>query len=836
MENRINFGIDLGTTNSAIAKFVKGNVEVFTDPKATGTSTLPSVVYYKPDNIIVGSRARTFLARDAKNVFSTFKRKMGTTESFKVESLNQSKTPVELSAEVLKELKMFIRTGEQIDAVVITVPASFEFPQIKATQEAGYLAGFRQVLTLQEPVAASLAYAYKKKENDLKSGQWLVYDLGGGTFDIALMKLQDGEIKVLDHEGNNFLGGIEFDDLIVEKLMIPFLNKKYRFNDLEYESIKSKSNKNNSLYFKLLYLAEQAKMQLSALNSTEVELVNIVDDDKTEVDTVLIITRSEFEALIKDEVDKTIELIKKILVRKGLKSSDILFTLMVGGSTYIPYVRKRVEEILQIPNNCDIDPTTAIAIGAAYYAGSKDKNFTTEENRLNSHSLKVRFAYQKNSLDDEEMLAIRIDGNVEGLYYQITREDKGFDSGKKKLTTRISEDLPLVKESYNLFKFIILDEQNNIVDTEIELIGIAHGTPVFLDAPISHDFCIEVDNLEGIDDRTKPLLIFQKGSIPPLKWKRPLPLSKSLIKGTEDKLIIKILEGPHTSIVEALNIVAYLEITGKMIERDILKGTEIDIKVELSENNELKATAYLVMSNQEFNVPVAIKDRATIVGRLKDDVNSLTNKIEKEIKQAIEIEDYEMAKRLNELKPKIEELEITTNKIPDDDGSDKKFQVDDAKRKLAHQFHEITKHKQMSLLKAKYFEDKDWCKQIVDENGNDHDHKLFNDIVAREQVFLISITPIKITEAIDELIDLGSNILWRTPSFLEARFKRLIEKPQIFNDQEQAKVWIEAGHFAIQNKNYDKLREVNWGLISLTPKPPKGRDDYDDRIITGIRG
>src|SRR5580704_17937695 len=133
MEKMINFGIDLGTTNSAVAKFVKGQVEVFKNPLETGKETLPSVVYYKADKIIVGSRARTYLERDAKNVFSSFKRKMGTSESFKVKNLDQSKTPVELSSEVLKELKGFVHTGEQVDAAVITIPASFDVIQSNAT-------------------------------------------------------------------------------------------------------------------------------------------------------------------------------------------------------------------------------------------------------------------------------------------------------------------------------------------------------------------------------------------------------------------------------------------------------------------------------------------------------------------------------------------------------------------------------------------------------------------------------------------------------------------------------------------------------------------------------
>ena len=233
MENSINFGIDLGTTNSAIAKFVKGDVIVFNNPQDQGRSSLPSVVFYKKDKIVVGPKAKEYLERDPKNVVGLFKRKMGTSESFQIKSLNDSKTPIDLSAQVLKELKTFVNTGDSVESVVITIPASFDSIQSKATKEAGKQAGFKQVVLLQEPIAASLAYANMKKSKVLSDGHWLVYDLGGGTFDVALVRMKDGEMKIVDHEGDNFLGGTDFDRLIIEKLIIPKILEKHTFEDLE---------------------------------------------------------------------------------------------------------------------------------------------------------------------------------------------------------------------------------------------------------------------------------------------------------------------------------------------------------------------------------------------------------------------------------------------------------------------------------------------------------------------------------------------------------------------------------------------------------------------------
>lgn len=818
MEKMINYGIDLGTTNSAIAKFVKGEVEVFKNPLETGKETLPSLVYYKKDKVVVGTNARTYFERDAENVFGNFKRKMGTTESFKVKSINQSKTPIELSAEVLKELKGFVHSGESFDAAVITIPASFDVIQSNATKEAGYLAGFKQVILLQEPIAASLAYANKHKERDLENGQWLVYDLGGGTFDVALIKIKDGEMKVLDHEGDNFLGGADFDNLIVENLVIPYLNKNYKFNDLENE-MKSRSGKLNKFYLRVMILAENAKITLSSRTSAEIEIRDITDDNGEEIDISIDITRSEFEGVIKEYIDKTLDMIKKILVRHSLKPSDIQFTLMVGGSTYTPYVRKRVEEILQIPINCDIDPTTAIAIGAAYYAGTKEKSFDQGDKKKTTTGIKVRLAFQKTSQEDEEILAGRIEGNIDGLFYQITREDKGYDSGRKPLTNRISEDLPLVKNSYNFFRLTVLDDKNNVVETDAELIGIAQGKYNVAGQPLPHDICLETDNNPELEtNSTKLDLFFQKNTILPQKRVKQYTLHKSIIKGGNEKIVINVLEGPQSSLPEANQSIGYIEIDGNKVSRDILRGTEIEITLEMSESRDLKVTVYIPMSDQQFSEVFNPSQRHLPVGKLQDEVETLNEKLESEIEEAVEREDYETAEQLTALKKKVDALVLNSNSLTSDDVTIKMYQLENTKREIAQEIDNATRDKRISILKIKYNEDKDWCKKIVDENGNDHDHKIYGEIIGREQVFLNSITPVKIMEAIEELVDLGSNILWRTPDFLEARFRRLIEKPQLFNDQEQAKSLIEAGNMAITNKNFDRLREINWGLISLLPK------------------
>ncbi|MDW8297249.1 MAG: Hsp70 family protein [Raineya sp.] len=810
----INFGIDLGTTNSVIAKFVKGEVHVFTNPTDFGRNTLPSVVAFRKDRIFVGSKAQEFAEKDPKNVISRFKRKMGTSESYKIPVLNQSKSPIELSAQVLKELKNFVQTGETLDSAVITIPASFDTIQSNATKEAGLLAGFKQVVLLQEPIAASLAYANKKKNKELTDGQWLVYDLGGGTFDVALVKIKEGEMKVLDHEGDNFLGGTDFDDEIVKKIIIPKLESVGNFSDLESQ-MTSASGKYNGKFLALRFLAEKAKIALSTQTSEEIN-VQITDEDGNDIDEYISISRSEFESIIKPSIDATIEMVKKILVRNSLVAKDLQFVLMVGGSTFIPFVRKRVEEMLQIPVNCDIDPTTAVAIGAAYYAGTKPKSFEKDDKNKKNVSLKVRMAYEKASKEKEEYFAAKIEGNTDGLFYRIMREDGGFDTGLKPLSKQISEDLPLVENAYNFFKFTVYDAQNNIIETDAELIGINSGYGI-TGQPLPNDICLEVDDLEL--GRTRLELIFQKNSVLPIRKTITKPLNKTLVKGSTESIRISVLEGSHLALPEANLSIGFLEIKGNQVVRDISKGSDIEITIEISESRDLTISAYLTMADQEFKQIFNPKERHTPINILVEQVKELSEKLESEISEATEREDYETAKNLQSLKKQMTEILTQCEKLSIDDITDNRYQLEDSKRKLAQEIDNLTKDKRIQVAKNDYLETKEKCAELVNDNGNDYERKVFNDIVSREKAFLTSNSPLKIQEATDELHTLIIQILWRTPEFIVGIFKDLAQNQRVrMNDQQQAGMLIEAGVKSIKENDWDKLGEVNQRLISLLPK------------------
>ena len=832
MSEMINFAIDLGTTNSLIAKFTKGDVEVFKNPIGFKES-LPSVVGFRSDRILVGEQARTYAEKDPKNVASQFKRKMGTTESFKIKAIGQSKTPIELSAFVLKELKGFIHTGEVPKATVITIPASFDMVQSNATKEAGHLAGFKQVVLLQEPIAASLAYANKEKNLDLKNSQWIVYDLGGGTFDVALVKIVEGELKVVDHEGDNYLGGADFDALIVEKLIVPQLEKRGRFTDL-LAQMKSESGRFNRLWSSLLNKAEEAKIELSSRSSAEVDLSRsgVEDEDGKAIEDYITITRSELEALIKDAVDITAAMLKKILTRNSLRPQDLEFVLMVGGSTYTPFVRKRIEEVLGIRVNTGIDPTNAIAVGAAYFAATREIYLgdNSAEKPVQSGALRVKVSYERASQEVEEIFAAKVEGDVTGLFYRMTREDGGYDSGLKKLTPRINEDLPLQEDAYNLFTFKIYDGHNNVVPADVDSIQIAHGKYSVAGQLLPEDLSLVKDDLNTGD--TKLDAVFAKNSVLPARTKKTVDASKMIVHGSDDEIRIIIVEGPSDNHSSVNKTVGYLAISGKRLKRDLLRGTEIDLTFEISESRDLRVEAYVNPSGPEFSQIFAPASRHLPVEALMQQVEMLEMRLAKEEAEALSDESYEVVEKLEELRGPVKELHGEAMLLALDDVTDERYKLDDRKRKIAGELYQLTSGKLLARLRGDYETGKDEVTDIVNESGNDHERRQLHEIVAREHTFLNSTNPQKIEAATDQLHRISFQILRRTPDFLVGWFHHLVGRRETFNDQLQARNLIEAGNKHLATDDYEKLLEVNTRLHSLLPQEEK--DSKEMRNYTGI--
>lgn len=826
----INFGIDLGTTNSLIAKFDRGTVEVFKNP--TGfKETLPSVVGFRNNRILVGEQARAFVERDPKNVVSRFKRKMGTTEAFKIKSLDTSMSPIDLSAFVLKELKAFVHSGEKAEAVVLTIPASFDTVQANATKEAGYKAGFKQVVLLQEPIAASLAFANKEKDADLKNSQWIVYDLGGGTFDVALVRIVEGELTVVDHEGDNYLGGSDFDALIVEHLIVPEIQKRGDFGD-HLAEMKSEKGKYNRLWHILLHKAEEAKVALSTKTSADIDF-DIEDESGNTINCFMEITRSEFEALIKDPVDNTANMLKQILARNSLTSGDLQFVLMVGGSTYVPYVRQRIEESLGIRVNTAIDPTNAIAIGAAYFAATKEiKLDHAQSPKLPAAKgeLKVKVSYNKASQEEEELFSAKIEGDTEGLYYRITRSDGAFDSGIRELKQRVVEDLPLLGGAYNLFTFKVYNAANDEIPCDIETIQIAHGKYSVAGQMLPEDLSLVKDDVSLKDTRLER--IFARNSVLPSRTKKTVEVGKTIIHGSVEELRIIVVEGPSEHHSSTNKPIGVLVISGKQVSRDVLKGTEIDLTFEMSESRDLTVSAFVNATGQEFSQVFDPKLRAVPVDTLAGEINLLEIRLSREIEDADQNQNYEVLAELKKLQGEVDELVGEAALLRIDDVTDDRFKLEDKKRRVAQRIHHLTAGKKLEEAKIQYQEAKHDVMAIVSELGDDRERHQLEEFLAREHAVVTSTSSEKVDAATNALESLRFQILGRSPQFLIGMFEHLVARRTAMNDQIQAKSLIDAGRRYAANEDWDDLRIVNGRLWDLLPQPEQQSDDF--KHFTGI--
>ena len=346
-------GIDLGTTNSCVAVLEGGEPKVIVTPE--GDRTTPSVVAFKNGEELVGITAKRQAVTNPTNTISSIKRLMGTGE--KVEAEGKKYTPEEISAKILMKLKKDAESylGEKVTKAVITVPAYFNDAQRQATKNAGKIAGLEVERIINEPTAASLAYGLDKQD---KNQTILVYDLGGGTFDVSILEIGDGLFEVKSTAGNNHLGGDDFDKVVMDYIVAEF--KKEHGIDLSGDKMAMQRIKD---------AAEKAKKDLSGMSTTNINLPFISQTADGPVHLDMNLSKAKFEDLCRDLFDSTMEPVRKALSDAKLKASDIDEVLLVGGSTRIPYIQELVKKELGKEPNKSVNPDEVVAMGAAIQGG-----------------------------------------------------------------------------------------------------------------------------------------------------------------------------------------------------------------------------------------------------------------------------------------------------------------------------------------------------------------------------------------------------------------------------------------------------------------------------------
>ncbi|MDO4497543.1 MAG: Hsp70 family protein [Bacteroidales bacterium] len=597
---KIDYGIDLGTTNSAICRMEKGapvikKIEVTDD-------TMPSCVFFnRKQGIVVGSSAYRSMKSDKKrathpweaeasNAFVEFKRTMGTDKKYFSSHMGRDYSSEELSAEVLKTLKSFI-TDDEIKSVVITVPAKFTVNQKTATLEAAKLAGFEHCELLQEPIAASMAYGLSSNEKD---GFWMVFDFGGGTFDAALLKVEDGIMQVFATEGDNYLGGKNLDYAIVDEAIIPYLEENFTLVD-----IMADSSKKTLLRDAMKTYAEDVRNQLSFKQKEDIisNLGDLGEDDLgEELELDLTITQEHAFSIMRPYYQKAVDICKRLLDKNNMIGEQLNKLILVGGPTNCPLIKQMLKE--QITPNVDdsIDPMTAVATGAALYASTLDAEVKLDDVKKEKEVI-FDLTFESMSVAASEWVSIKIKSGAEKVNVEFVRADNAWASGKVEVDTMGNVvELNFIEGRSNAFVINTYDQFGNKLPCFPNEITIIQGSKVG-SATLPYNIGIAKWN----DEKRKAVFQQARGlekdkTLPAIGVINDLKTNNELRAGiSADVIKIPIYQAESDSQGKSAvyqEYVADVTVSGDDVDESIPENSNVDVTIKVDSSERMTIKVY----------------------------------------------------------------------------------------------------------------------------------------------------------------------------------------------------------------------------------------------------
>ena len=734
---KMKYGIDLGTTNSAICKMEHG------EPKIIKTTTqkdiLPSCVAFSGNGrIIVGDKAVAQLNKDRlqalrsdglfeknKNVFVEFKRTMGLdtiyhSENMRAKDKKADYNSEELSSEILKELKTLASNAsdnERINSVVVTIPARFNAQQSEATVRAASLAGFDNCFLLQEPVAAATAYAFATGS---KNGYWLVFDFGGGTFDAALLDVQEGVMTVVDTGGNAFLGGKNLDYAIVDEILLPKLKQKYVIQNL----LKDNERK-QKLREALKPHAEEIKNELSTQESWDIidDFADLGEDDLGNgIPLELSVSQEELQPVLAPLFQKAIDLCKELLGRNHLTGSQIDKLILVGGPTLSPVVRRMLQE--QITPNVDasIDPMTAVAKGAAIYAATieepKPKAVGNETKKDDVIILDLKY----NSGAVKEKAPVSVMPTNRNLFIQLRRQDGSWSSDKTEIGKgAVIQCLLDLGKKVNVFTVILTDDKGNTYNCEPKEIPIIIGVkPPTQTLP--YNIGIEIMDVERDRAVFMPIKGLEKNQPTRAEGEKTgLYTMCDIVPGDEASMVrIPVYEGDNntegTSTIYNKHVFD-VELTGDDVPQLVPKNSEINIKIVVEKD----MAKTLIATFPKYGITIEKKieigtsgNSAEKLKRFYDDAESRLKSFQKSsaIPQS-EISD--VADKLADVKHRFD----AESQEPDG-----KEHLMESLREVYRQLEEVEKRHEWDTIEAELRHEFDRLEEANNDLGNKHDQEV----------------------------------------------------------------------------------------------------------------
>ncbi|MFZ5517081.1 MAG: Hsp70 family protein [Candidatus Zhuqueibacterota bacterium] len=812
----IDFGIDLGTTNSSIAVIKGTEVEVFKNNE--NSEITPSAVYIdKKNSLFTGNAAKSMLESDLENSASEFKLKMGTSfEKVFVRSGRRMK-PEDMSAEILKALKSDVRqrTGEDVQAAVITVPAAFELPQNAATNRSAEMAGFKLAPLLQEPVAAAMAYGFQSTSDKVF---WLVYDFGGGTFDAAIIQVRDGVIEVVNHGGDNQMGGKLIDWSIVDELLIPAVVKEYKLKEFHRGNPKWAG-----AFAKLKSHAEEAKKRVSRQESSGITIDFLCNgEDGHPIQFEYDLLQKDVARLAEPFFLGSIRICKKVLTEKRLGVGNIEKVLLVGGPTLMPSLRELLndrEKGLGIPLDYSIDPLTVVARGAAVFAGTKrmDGVFIPS---VQTGQFALELEYQPTGSETEPLVGGKVIASetvkLSGYTIEFVNAEARpqWRSGKIPLGAEgtFVTNLWAEKGRLNTFWIELLDAngtKQETVPNRLEYkIGLTITAP-----PLTHSVGVAMANNEMEK-------FLEKGAPLPARKRKVFRTAIDIRRGqNEDLLRIPVVEGENIRRADRNHLIGYLEISGTKIKRDVPASSEIEVTIEMDASRLIRTKAYIPILDEEFEEVIVLGKTEPEPEKLKKEYDSEKKRLDDVKQKASTSSDDRAMNIINQVEDEQIPHQIETSLNASTVDSEAADKCENKLLELKSRIDEIEDILEWPTIVKEAGDQLSRTKEIVDSHGSSGDKLEFNSLEQEMKLAMRSTARDTDTlrRLIDELSTMSIRILREQPGFWVAILQNLEEMKDKMKNQSEASQLFSQGNRAINNNDIVGLKSAIQQLFKLLP-------------------